>query len=413
MRAALTVLTSSALAALFLLVGACSSDPAAGDDDSDAGPVIRDDGGVIISPDAAPAAPLLAEGVRIRDIALFQSIKQPLVTAGQPAGTPAVPVLPGRGGAMRIYVDALPAPRTVTAELTIGTRSFTSSGTLSAASSDAVAASVLSIPITPDAFTAGARWSVRLTAADGVAIPTGTASDARYPRDGSDLDLGVAAPTTLRIVLVPLRYDTDGSGRLPDTSPTQLERYRALLTALYPLSTVEFTVHAPLPWSTSLNLSGDVRFGSINDALIDLRAAENAPRATYYYGLVAPAVNFGTYCGNGCVSGQSYVITTPSNSSTRVGSGLGFVGERSAWTMAHEVGHIHGRSHAPCGVSSFDASYPYQNGVTGVWGFDARSGTFIAPTATDFMGYCDDEWISDYTYAALYQRMRALEALTP
>jgi Peptidase M66 len=400
------VLTAVWIGCLVAL-GACSSDPAQSGDD-----VVGDDAGGV-TPDATIVRePLLADGVHIRDVALFQSIKQPLVTGGV-AATPAVPPLAGRAGALRIYVDALPAPRQVTAELVVGGRTFTAAGQLSAASTDGAAASVLSIAVPADAFTLGARWSVRLLADDGVPLEAGVANDARWPRDGSDADLGVAPPTKLALMLVPIRYDTDGSGRLPDTGAAQLAVYRDLLTAVYPLSEVSFEVHAPVPWSQALTVTGSVAFGNINDVLIDLRAAEHAAPNVYYYALVAPAVNFGTYCGSGCVSGQSYVVTSATTPTKRVGAGLGFTGEKSAWTMVHEVAHIHGRSHAPCGVTQWDTGYPYANGVTGVWGYDARKALFMAPTAHDFMGYCDSTWTSDYTYRALYERMRALEALTP
>jgi hypothetical protein len=47
-------------------------------------------------------------------------------------------------------------------------------------------------------------------------------------------------------MLVPLRYDTDGSGRLPNTSPEMLARFRAHLEALYPVTGAELTVHPPI-----------------------------------------------------------------------------------------------------------------------------------------------------------------------
>ena len=38
-----------------------------------------------------------------------------------------------------------------------------------------------------------------------------------------------------------------------------------------------------------------------------------------------------------------------------------------------QLGHSHGRSHAPCDVSSWDPSYPYSGGSIGVYGLDMRT----------------------------------------
>jgi hypothetical protein len=51
---------------------------------------------------------------------------------------------------------------------------------------------------------------------------------------------------------VPFRYDADGSQRLPDTSQAQLERYRDAIYGIFPVSSVEITVHDVVPLSTPL-----------------------------------------------------------------------------------------------------------------------------------------------------------------
>src|SRR5262249_29737771 len=56
--------------------------------------------------------------------------------------------------------------------------------------------------------------------------------------------------------------------------------------------------------------------------------------------------------------------------------------------------------------------FPYAGGFIGVWGIDPRSRTFQDPsTVTDFMGYCDPQWTSDYTWAAIFERTVAVSAL--
>ena len=111
--------------------------------------------------------------------------------------------------------------------------------------------------------------------------------------------------------------------------------------------------------------------------------------------------------------GQSDVVDDPADGTFRVGSGVDFGSEDSAWTLAHELGHEFGRYHAPCDTSGADGAYPYAGGDIGTWGWDVRDGAFQAPGATtDFMGYCAPTWISDYTWSALFARTIATSALS-
>ncbi len=281
---------------------------------------------------------------------------------------------------------------------------------LSGTSSDDRPSSVLSFTIPAAQMTETASLSVRLVDPSGP-TPTGD-HPARLPRDGGPLAIGAQDDGGgLHLVLVPLRYDNDGSGRLPDTSNPWLQTLRDLFTSLYPLVDVEITIHDPIPWNRSLTFTGNVDFGAINGMLRDLRDTDGASPESYYYALIAPATSFSAYCGGSCVTGQSYVVDDPDSDSFRVGSGVGFGTESSAWTAMHEIGHEFGRYHAPCDTSGADSGYPYAGGDIGVWGYDARSSTFLPPDTTDFMGYCDEQWVSDYTWSALFERTIAVSPL--
>jgi hypothetical protein len=126
----------------------------------------------------------------------------------------------------------------------------------------------------------------------------------------------------------------------------------------------------------------------------------------YYYGWVAPAASFREYCGGSCTAGIGYV---GSQAGARAAVGVAFADEASASTMAHEVGHNHGRNHAPCapgGISGVDQGYPYAGALLGVWGYDQRTRVLYDPSrATDIMGYCSNKWVSDYTYRAFTERV--------
>lgn len=100
-------------------------------------------------------------------------------------------------------------------------------------------------------------------------------------------------------------------------------------------------------------------------------------------------------------------------------AGLGFVGFPAAmgWdytsdaaeVFAHEEGHNFNRPHSPCGgASGPDPNYPYtvalgypSDGVIGVPGWDVFASSNNLKnqnTFTDVMGYCNNQWISDYVY---------------
>jgi hypothetical protein len=353
----------------------------------------------------------LAPDLRVTRIDLYQSVRVPLVAAGAPADRTGLPVVAGREAVVRVHVEALPGwtSRPVSAVLELdaawSVRRFVDTRTPALPADDERPASLFAVSLPADALTPGAKLRLRLEASGGVA----SAPDATFPRDGSLLDLQVEPAASITLVLVPFRYDTDGSGRLPDTSEAQLARYRDELTSRFPYAEVDLRVHAVVPWSRSNRLGGNVDWGAVNNTLIGLRDAAGAASAEYWYGLMAPDTSRTAYCRRvigSCVTGQSYVAGV---SGTRVGSGLGFGDEDSVGTLAHELGHLHGRYHAPCGTSGTDSDYPYRGGVIGVRGWDRRDGTFHAPdAATDLLGYCDPQWISDYTYLAIFERQRAL-----
>jgi len=113
------------------------------------------------------------------------------------------------------------------------------------------------------------------------------------------------------------------------------------------------------------------------------------------------------------------------------------------WYAGHEIGHQLGRDHPTangdpdvddstpvgCGHSQDDDSYPYTDARIGsgsLWGFDlgdpgldSRLSMRIYPNGNwyDVMSYCDNQWISDYTYNGMYGSLslfaQRANALTP
>lgn len=384
----------------------CSTAGQAGNEDSpagvDAGPALED---------------RLPSDLHVREVALFQAVKVPLARNGWLVDSRNAPVLAGRTTVFRVHLEPSNGfePRPITAELRISHGgadpvSFSASMKVQGPSSDAAVGSAFDIQVPADQLTSETQWSVRLLDPTAPVAKDGADHPARFPLDGSQADLGAQSDGP-GLHLVPLQYDTDGSGRLPDTSDAQIEVFRALLTAVYPLVHTQITVHEPLVWNEPLWFT-NVNFNEVNDRLFDLKQQDGAPEQAYYYGLINPAESLDDYCAYKCVTGQSFVVEEAGEGDYRIGAGMGFSGEDSAWTMIHEMGHMHGRLHAPCAVSQWDEDYPYSKGGTGTWGWDSRKGTFSDPAISfDLMGYCEPMWISDYTFAGLFERVLAVGSL--
>lgn len=363
-----------------------------------------------------PAGPLVT-GLAITDVAFFQAVKVPVVTNGEWVRSRNAPVVAGRPAVVRVYVkpQAGWAGKKVTAELRLsdGAKKYpavTDTKTITKASTDADMTSTFNLEVPGDSLTRGVSIQVALTAPDG-ARPSGP-SDARFPHDGTTKPLGAEGAGKLKIVVVPVKYMADGSGRTPDVGAPQLALYKQAMMARYPASDVEVTARAPWSYASSISGSGS-GFSQVLDAVTQLRRQDGVDDDVYYYGALAPASSFNSYCSSGCVTGLSTVVDDASTAFLRASVGVAFSGGDSAETMAHEVGHAHGRDHAPCGgARGVDPQFPYAGGGIGVWGYDLFAKELHSPgTGTDMMGYCDDAWISDYTYGALFDRIREVNQL--
>ena len=103
------------------------------------------------------------------------------------------------------------------------------------------------------------------------------------------------------------------------------------------------------------------------------------------------------------------------------GGGQAMIGGLSSWaalesdTIAHELGHNMSLKHAPCGnPPGQEPGFPNSGGRIGSPGYDSGSQTLVPPTHADLMGYCDPNWISDYSFGkALEYRLFIADAPAP
>jgi hypothetical protein len=221
------------------------------------------------------------------------------------------------------------------------------------------------------------------------------------------MNVGKLAPT-LRVKFVPVKYDGDGSGRLPDMSAAAVENYKNTLYKLYPTSKVEVLVRDELRWPLQVLPDGE-GWDTLLDAIIETRSDDNAADDVYYIAVFAPAETAHDWCtsgeGYGCVLGIAPQAMLR-DVYLRVAMITGYTGNEG--TLAQELGHAMGRAHAPCGgAGDVDPDYPYGRANIGVMGWDVvlRELVDSGGRVFDFMSYCHPNWVSDYTFAGLYERM--------
>jgi hypothetical protein len=350
-------------------------------------------------------------GVTIDEIAVYQGVKVDIVKSGATVSSPNAPIVAGRQGVMRVF--ATPGSgydgRSVTAELRLYAGSSTTptkvikDTKVAKAGTDADTTSTFNFEFAAADVPEGVKYVVALTDPQGAADAT---TGAVFPKGATPGALGAANSGILKVTLVPVQYMADGSGRVPDTSAAQLAAYKTEMMTHYPVTDVQITVRAPWQSSTKVSANG-TGWSTLLNAVTQLRQQDGAADDEYYFAAFAPAASFSSFCGGGCVAGLSTVVTSPMDGSYRASIGLGYTGADAATTMAHEVGHAHGRNHAPCGgTSGVDSAFPYSGGGIGVNGYDILQKTFIsATTGKDIMGYCSPEWVSDYTFSAFFDRV--------
>ena len=364
--------------------------------------------------DQNPDTQYRARGVGIDQVAVYQSVRVPVVEDGQSASTN-IPVIAGKEALMRVFLERASGfdSRDIVGRLTVDSGSgdatvYETTKNVNSGWSESDLDSTMNFTISAEDMTPGADFSLELLEAE-----LGFESDedeltALYPSDGMASMQAHDMGGPLKIYFLPVRYNADGSGRVPDLDEPRVNKFEREITALYPASTVEITVLEPLNWSYHVEAYGN-GWGELLQQMYHERGRQSIPWDAYLYGIFKPDSSLNDYCYRGCILGLSSLAQSANDSWARVSIGLGFPGDTAIGTFMHEIGHAHGREHAPCETQDADWYYPYSGGMIGSWGYDSDSGKMMNPSSyADFMGYCEPSWISDYTYKALHQRIRAV-----
>ncbi len=194
----------------------------------------------------------------------------------------------------------------------------------------------------------------------------------------------------LRLHLYGVHYRHEGLD-LPPASAADVLETLSFLRKTYPIAEVEVLSYETLEYSGDLAAPrhGVHQRGWRELLLILSRLRAARVSDVIHYALLPKEVPDQGWVGFG--------------SSLRVGASMAHAGS----TMAQEIGHVLHRRHAPGGgAHNTDPEYPTYNGYAsssiGEFGFDPTTGQVFTPAASfDFMGYCDSNWVSPFTYRAL------------
>jgi hypothetical protein len=168
--------------------------------------------------------------------------------------------------------------------------------------------------------------------------------------------------------------------------------------------------------------------GQINAQVAAIRALDvsgGTDKRTHYYGIVRD----GGFFMRGCAAIPSTADPSAVGSGPTGPNSWGwdFDGSYGDWYTGHELGHTFSRLHpgSGCGESSDDPNYPFANGQlanadNAFVGFDVGDPTHSLPMAAlpgtdwhDVMTYCNNQWLSSYTYEGIRARLVAEDSLAP
>ncbi len=268
----------------------------------------------------------------------------------------------------------------------------------------------------PDAWTAAGDLSL-----EAEANPAGVATrvlESTYDDNKASATVSFNSTPAMVLRLYAVSYKKNGTVYTP--TDQQLREAEDWLRRAYPIS--RLVVKRDALDMTDLGFEPDCTRvnGRLIWASIFLRWGGIDPQPTRYYGMVSDggtSANFMRGCADNI---PSFVASGPTGDTSTVSIAAWDVGNDGSsygdWYMGHELGHTWGRKHVNCAGTEVgpDGAFPLQNGTIGrksnadaYWGFDIslKGPVVYPPTWTEIMTYCPNQWISNYTYEAIRNRI--------
>jgi hypothetical protein len=235
-----------------------------------------------------------------------------------------------------------------------------------------------------------------------------------------------AAP--LRVRLISLRYRTDDApnGHVPRALDVSL--FKSWVGRAYPVSRVIFsqaTVDTDIrpPFKSNTSDKTNAQLTTIRRLDVD----NGADQRTHYYGMVYDARDFFMRGSASALPDTPDPTAVASGPTGDPEGGWDTDGSYGDWYGGHELAHTFGRLHPGfCdGNSDDDAEYPFTDGQlsnsnAAFVGFDVGDASLGIPMRAlpgqqwhDVMTYCDQQWMSSYTYDGIRLRLLAEDALGP
>jgi len=230
--------------------------------------------------------------------------------------------------------------------------------------------------------------------------PNNAKFDPNQSNNTSTITVNFKTTPPLRLRLVNVQYTVGGNTYLAASS--HLNALESWLRRAYPINSLQVTRQTMVyPTNGLPNVDTLHQWLALIKLLRMIFNGEDG--RIVYYGVVDD--------GGGFMRGKaagipSTIAAGPSGSGNW---GWDFDGSYNDWYGGHEIGHTRGRYHAEfCGATG-GASYPYPGGrispdLTGngaIYGFDITTRAIYPPTWEDVMTYCNNEWVSDFTYEGI------------
>ncbi len=251
-----------------------------------------------------------------------------------------------------------------------------------------------------------------LTAEVNPADPSGRRSLPESIVTDNTIQTSVSFQTAIRFNVSILNVGYVMSGTTFSPANSHADKLESWLRRAYPISDLQVS-HGNMDYV--FGFAGPPDCGTLNAQLFtswvwNHRHLVLIPGDMRYYGMVDDGGQF----MRGCAPVSGNIASGPTGTST---FGWDFDGSYGDWYGGHELGHAYGRFHvlgeapggAQCGTESGGILRHPNGRISGslagsgsIFGFDVATLTILPPTSGDVMTYCNNQWVSDFTYNGLF-----------